>query len=236
MAGFCTHCHRRLADRGVCLCTASLRSASPAPIAVPATVAPSTPRIDLVARVARRRRHLTFGVLGSIATVLVLVGLLIASTQDASTVAARPASTDRSASSGSSSGSTARSGASAASLLQDQRETDRSALAGAVGSWLPQVSSKREGTTVDGVSWTAARIWQEFERTRQQHPDTRLAWSDDWSSFRQGGYWVTVIDERYSSAAQANAWCDAQGYATDQCYAKRLTTTGGFAGNTVPRG
>ena len=234
MAGFCTHCHRRLGDRGLCSCIASLRPASPAPVVLPTTVAPSTSRIDLAARVARRRRHLTFGVIGSLATVLVLFGLLIASTQDASTVAARPASADGSANSGS--GSTARSGASATSLLQDQRETDRDALSGVVGSWLPQVSSKREGTTVDGVSWTAARIWQEFERTREQHPNARLAWSDDWSSFRQGGYWVTVIDERYSSAAQANSWCEAQGFATDQCYAKRLTTTGGFAGNTVPRG
>lgn len=218
----------------MCSCPASLRRASPTPVALPATVAEPTPRIDLAARVARRRRGLTFGVLGSLATVLVLFGLLIASTQDASTITARPASTDRAASP--SSGPTARSGASATSLLQDQRETDRDALSDAVSSWLPQVSSKREGTTVDGVSWTAARIWQEFERTREQHPNARLAWSDDWSSFRQGGYWVTVIDERYSSAAQANSWCEAQGFATDQCYAKRLTTTGGFAGNTVPRG
>jgi hypothetical protein len=57
----------------------------------------------------------------------------------------------------------------------------------------------------------------------------------DWSSFRQGSYWVTVIDEPFPTSAQANAWCDAEGYPVDQCYAKRLTTSGSYAGNTVTR-
>ena len=195
------------------------------------------PRVDLAQRVAARRRRLTIAVFGTVTATVLGVGVLVATMPDATATSPRPAA-ERSAGSTTaprSGGSRAGGAAPAEARLQDQRLSDRSALTAAEGSWLPQTSSKREGTTVDGTYWDADQIWSAFQSTSAQHPEARLVWSGDWGSFRQGGYWVTVIDQRFTTAAQANAWCDGQGYAADQCYAKRLTTSGGYDGNTVQR-
>ncbi|OZM73255.1 hypothetical protein CFN78_10345 [Amycolatopsis antarctica] len=59
--------------------------------------------------------------------------------------------------------------------------------------------------------------------------------SGDWTSFEHPDYWVTVAGGRFGNADEANRWCDAQGFAKDDCYAKRLDTTGGSDGNTKVR-
>jgi hypothetical protein len=44
-----------------------------------------------------------------------------------------------------------------------------------------------------------------------------------------------MAPEPYSTGQSANGWCDSQGIGKDDCYAKRLTHTGGYEGNTLPR-
>ena len=56
------------------------------------------------------------------------------------------------------------------------------------------------------------------------------------TTFRYSGYYVTMIPRTFSTAAGANAWCDSEGFATGNCFAKRLSHTDGPDGNTVERG
>lgn len=119
--------------------------------------------------------------------------------------------------------------------LADQRETDRDTVASLVGYWIPQVSAKSDGLVVNGVTFGPAEIHADFVRLRDRFPDAVLLRSEDYPSFRNPGYWVTVVAVPFPDAAGANRWCDDAGLAADDCFAKRLVTTGGPAGNTVPR-
>lgn len=118
--------------------------------------------------------------------------------------------------------------------LRDQAGYDYPTAEAYLGYWLPQVSSKRIGS--DG--YDAAAIVQDYRDSVESRPDTRflLVGSDDFASFTGSGYWVTLAARPFSTAAEANAWCDAEDYPVQNCYAKRLSQTEGPVGNSVPRG
>jgi serine/threonine-protein kinase len=120
--------------------------------------------------------------------------------------------------------------------LQQQAAADSATAESLVGTWVPQVSSKRDGLVADGITYDDAAIWADFERSRNDHGNAILVNSSDYTSFRLPGYWVTLIAQPYPSAGEANAWCNQEGYDVNNCYAKRLSHTDGATGNTVPRG
>lgn len=93
-----------------------------------------------------------------------------------------------------------------------------------VGRWVPQVSS-----TTGTRALADIRFWQE------RYPDAIVVRSADFSSFLLPGYWVTLVPPGYATAAEAVAWCDAEGLAPEDCVAKRLSHTDPPAGNTVLR-
>jgi len=101
--------------------------------------------------------------------------------------------------------------------------------------WVPQLSSKRPGTKVDNVSYDEEMILSDHLILRAAYPGTTLVWSGDWTSFKSPDYWVTVAGGRFGTADEANRWCDAQAIPKDDCFAKRLSTTGGYEGNTKVR-
>ena len=68
------------------------------------------------------------------------------------------------------------------------------------------------------------------------YKDVFMVSSSDYTTFRYSGYYVTMIPRTFSTAAAANAWCDSEGFATGNCFAKRLSHTDGPDGNTVERG
>jgi hypothetical protein len=106
----------------------------------------------------------------------------------------------------------------------------------ALGYWVPQLSSKKPGLVADGITYDYPAILADHTRLRSAYPGARLVWSADWTSFKNPDFWVTVAaDERFATAQAANAWCDQQGFDKESCFAKRLTTTGGYDGNTKPR-
>lgn len=119
--------------------------------------------------------------------------------------------------------------------LQQVANSDIALAESVVDSWVPQISSKKTGLVVDGVTYNDALILLDFTYSQAAHSDAILVRSDDYSSFRYSGYWVTLIAEPYSTASAANAWCDGQGYAVNDCFAKRLSHTDGPDGNTVLR-
>ena len=103
------------------------------------------------------------------------------------------------------------------------------------GSWMPQLSSKVEGTTDDGITYSYRDILAEHLRLRLRYddPGVRLVNSRDWGSFLGKGYWVTLVDSTTPGSAPALDFCRSQGFDRDHCYAKRLLRDGPVDGSTV---
>lgn len=119
--------------------------------------------------------------------------------------------------------------------LADQVTADAGRVDATVGYWVPQLSSKRPGTGDGGVTYDAAAILGHYRGLAARYPGAALLWSGDWPVFRNGDYWVVVVAEPFGTASAANAWCDAQGFGADDCFAKQLSRTGGSQGTTVHR-
>ena len=104
------------------------------------------------------------------------------------------------------------------------------------GWWMPQLSSKQEGTQDDGIVYTYDDILAEHLRLRLRYPDVRLVFSSDWKSFLVPGYWVTLVGDTSARPRPALSWCDTNGFTVDHCYAKRLLRDGPPEGSTRHRG
>ena len=103
------------------------------------------------------------------------------------------------------------------------------------GKWTPQLSSKQVGLVAEGQTWTNRSILAEFLKTRQANPKAVIIDTSQWPVYDVGGWWVTLSGELYDDADQANAWCDAQGYDSDHCLAKRIESNGTSQGTTKLR-
>ncbi len=110
---------------------------------------------------------------------------------------------------------------------------DRALVASTLADrWVPQLSSKRPGVVDQGVVWDNALTLQEHLRLRQEY-DAKLVWSGDWSTFDAQNWWVTVVPLPYDDAAGALAWCSANGYDRDHCYAKMISATHPITGSSA---
>lgn len=175
-------------------------------------------------------------VIGALAVVLLRpssVATPVVTTPAPVTVTAAPSTVYSSPSSSSSSSSTWDGGGT--STLQAIVDSDRNAMEGFDGLWVPQLSSKQPGTVDNGTTYDASSIYANYQGLVASHTNVRLLWSGDWSVYRESDYWVAVYGQGFTTAAGANAWCDAQGFAADDCFAKRLSHTAGPAGTTEPR-
>ena len=113
---------------------------------------------------------------------------------------------------------------------------DRAAAELLVDRWVPQIASKQVGTVdAAGISLDEAAILGEVAALKARFPGAVVVRSDDFTSFRRAGFWVTLVASPSASADQANAWCVANGFAPADCFAKRLSHTAGPQGSTVTR-
>lgn len=119
--------------------------------------------------------------------------------------------------------------------LRAQQSTDAGAVEGLVGTWVPQLSAKKAGMSVGGRTYDDAAVLADHQELRRTHPDAVLAWSGDWTSFRGRDFWITLVNRSFPSGEAANAWCTQAGIGPDDCYAKRLSRTGGYGENTALR-
>ena len=101
--------------------------------------------------------------------------------------------------------------------------------------WTPQLSSKQVGLVADGQTWTNRSILAEYLRIRQDNPNAVIIDTSQWPVYDVNGWWVTLQGERFNEADQANAWCDAQGYDSEHCLAKRIESSGSSQGTTKTR-
>lgn len=115
-----------------------------------------------------------------------------------------------------------------AQIEADQRFVDYDVI----GYWVPQVSSKRVGMKADGKTWTEQAILDEHKQLRELYPDALLIKSDDYPSFKEKGFYVTIIDAPNPTADGALRWCIVNGLDGDHCYAKFISTSGGSDGTT----
>ena len=147
------------------------------------------------------------------------------------------ASSDSGTSGSTGSGSTGSrsAGGSAVAALSAQVASDRSTVEGLVGEWVPQLSAKRDGLVADGITYDDDAILAHWSALTVRDPSAVMLFSGDWPVFNGSDFWVVVHPQGFSTAAAANAWCDAQGYAADDCYAKKLSHSGGPSGTTVTR-
>jgi hypothetical protein len=124
---------------------------------------------------------------------------------------------------------------SASSALAAQVASDRSTVEGLVEQWVPQLSAKRDGLVADGITYDDDAILAHYVSVAGRDPSAVLLFSGDWPVFNGSDFWVVVDPRGFATAAAANAWCDAQGYSADDCYAKKLSHSGGPSGTAVTR-
>ena len=245
---FCVTCGARQAPAPVRM-PAMAGPGYPPPAAMPAPrpVPVFAPAPGPVAPAGPRRSNapwIVAGVSATVAAVLLALGMLITLRPATTTVAvptpvAAPTVTvgvpvAREASDAT--GTDASSGTAAASAsLQAIVEADRSTVEGVVGSWVPQLSAKHEGTKADGITYDDSSILAHYSSLAARYPSAALLWSGDWPVFNGSDYWVVVYPQSFATADAANAWCDAQGFSVDDCLAKKLSHSGGPAGSTVSR-
>lgn len=201
----------------------------PMPLQVPAAPARSSSAPWIVASAA----IVVLTVVGAL-IVVVMMRPTSSGAQPAPIVATAPAPVTVTVAPSTSSSSSSSAGGGAASL-QAVVDADRNAMEGFDGMWVPQLSSKRSGTVDNGTTYDASSIYAHYESLVSGYTNVRMLWSGDWSVYRESDYWVVVAGEGFTSAAGANAWCDARGFSADDCFAKRLSHTAGPAGTTELR-
>jgi hypothetical protein len=202
------------------------------PFSPPAPPALSSTRLTATRRrtTIGRRRIVLLG-----ATAALLITLLVVWNDD-DPVTGRPGSDIGSGSDPGGTSATPAAPTSPEQALRAAVEADLPAAEALVGSWVPQLSSKRLGMVIGGTTYGYPEIYADFQAMKARYPDALIVWSGDFTSFRSGDFWVMVVPTGFATGEEANGWCDRQGIAAGDCYAKRLSHTGGYAENTLHRG
>jgi len=120
-------------------------------------------------------------------------------------------------------------------VLRKLQAQDSQEVEDLVGQWVPQLSAKKPGLAAQGRVFSAADVLADHEALRDNYPGALLIWSGNFASYRNKDYWITVMKQPFTNAADANAWCDAQDIGPDDCFAKRLMHKGDSSGTTVYR-
>lgn len=138
----------------------------------------------------------------------------------------------------------------ARSQLAQVRSQDLSRLDALYYSWVPQLSSKCEGWTVDvkpdwspdGVAETknvSAQQILAFHTALAQRYDAVLVKDTDigrgGSPQCEGSIWLALGSQTFSSGSAANRWCDRQGFPVGECYARRVVPAGEPGGHSKQR-
>jgi hypothetical protein len=120
-----------------------------------------------------------------------------------------------------------------AEALEQIRAQDAPVVETLADSWVPQLSTRPAGTQSADRTTTEAAILAGHDALRKQHPGAVLLRSTDWNY--NGKSWVTVMNERFPTAEEANTWCDTNRFAPQDCFAKKLSHAGVVEGSTTYR-
>lgn len=128
---------------------------------------------------------------------------------------------------------TATSSADPGSALQAYVDRDRGGVRAMVGTWVPQLSSKRVGLAADGIVYQEADIVRFHQAMLATRPSALLLRSEEYPSFATGGFYVTIEPVAFATGADALSWCVANGLGPDDCFARRIDVTGGSDGTAM---
>ena len=101
-------------------------------------------------------------------------------------------------------------------------------------SWVAQLSARPAASQTADKATTDAAILAGHDTLRRQYPEAVLLWSPNWNY--DGQFWITVMNQPFTTAEEANAWCDKHGFAPRECHAKRLSHSGVVDGSARYRG
>ena len=111
------------------------------------------------------------------------------------------------------------------SSADQEVQNDRSVADSTIGHWIPQLSANSSGS----------EAWSRFVITHGTYSDAFMIWCNDFSTSQTANVFLTLVPREFSTAAEANAWCDSEGFSAGNCFAKRLSHIDGPAGNSVER-
>jgi hypothetical protein len=117
--------------------------------------------------------------------------------------------------------------------LEQVRARDAAVVETLAESWVAQLSARPAESSPTDRTATDAAVLAGHEALRRQYPGAVLLKSTDWNY--DGRFWITVVHEPFSTAAEANNWCDAHRFATHDCFAKKLSHSGVVEGSAKYR-
>jgi hypothetical protein len=118
--------------------------------------------------------------------------------------------------------------------LEQIRAEDATTVETLAESWVAQLAARPAGTPNRDSTATDAAVLAGHDSLRKQYPGAVLLWSPDWNY--NGRFWITVLAERFTTAEEANAWCDVHGFAPRECFAKKLSHSAPVEGSAKYRG
>jgi eukaryotic-like serine/threonine-protein kinase len=120
-----------------------------------------------------------------------------------------------------------------AQALEQIHTQDSRAAEDLADSWVAQLAAQPPAPATGDTAASSA-ILAGHRAVQRVYPNALLLWAADWNY--AGNSWVTVLNQRFASADDANRWCDAQHREPRQCFAKRLSHTGTVTGSVKYRG
>ena len=106
-------------------------------------------------------------------------------------------------------------------VLNDQLDNDRGIVEGLVGFWVPQLSSKAEGTVADGITYTLSDIVAKDQELRAEF-GTVLLFSGEYN-YKVSGLYVDIVPQGFGDPDSALGFCTDHGIDRDNCFAKFIT-------------
>lgn len=119
-------------------------------------------------------------------------------------------------------------------LVDDDRDEVEAQL---LEVWAPQLVVRQPGWTDDetGVTYDHDLILEEHEAIAEEH-DVVLVWTDDYpATFALREAYATLAAATFPAADGALGWCADEGFAIDECHAKRVAPTGDPGTNSAHR-
>jgi hypothetical protein len=123
--------------------------------------------------------------------------------------------------------------ASAQEVLDQIVAADRAAVDALEGAWVPQLWSKQVGLEADGIVYDIEAILTSYRSLADRRSGTLLLRSDDYGSFRHGGFYVAVVPLAFESGEDVLEWCTSEQLGRDDCIAKRIMRTGSPEGSSM---
>ena len=110
--------------------------------------------------------------------------------------------------------------------LSDLLDHDHSAAYDFYDTYTNQLSSKKYNMELNGKTWKYVDIYEHFLKVKQKRPNALLIWASDYSNYTKHGhaadYYVILSGESFNNADEAQSWCSANGYTSDDCIAVDL--------------